>query len=203
MLGSNQTESAAQWGNGYRQESPHIIDDAPPRAKRSAFFTITLASIMWWLPLIWARFLYAPSQSVTGVDSFIWALVTIVALVGIIPAVQLIRRVRQERFQDLTGKLVGMVLIALLIIAGIILGWVTSSLPIGSAMGSIFYFYSAALGFFFLVSAYVELIHALRAGSSWGAGYDAGSSWRVENSAYLWLWNVLWFVIFYVIFFIV
>lgn len=203
MLGSNQTESAAQWGNGYRQESPYFIDDAPPRAKRSAFFTITLASIMWWLPLIWVRFLYAPTETVHGVNAFIWSLTTVLVLIGIMPAVQLIRAMRQGRYDQLSGKLTSMVLIALLVCVGIIVGWATATLPIATPLGGVFYFYSAALGFFFLVSAFVEFIHAMRAGSRWGAGYDETSSWRVENSAYLWLWNVLWFVIFYVIYFII
>jgi len=202
MLGSNQTGTAADLGNGYRHESPYIIDDAPPRAKRSAFFTITLASIMWWMPIIWVRFLYAPGVQERGLNVFSWTVTALLALLGIVPAVQLIRAVRQGRFEAMTGKLIGMISIALLVCVGILVGWATSSLPISTPLGSSFYFFSAALGVFFLISAFVETIHALRAGSSWGVGYDATSSWRVENSAYMWLWNCFWFLVFYVIFFL-
>lgn len=188
-------------GNGYRQESPYFLDDAPPRAKRSAFFTFTLAQLMWWMPLLWARFLYAPDVGRHGVNMVVWTVALLIVLAVGMQAYWLIRAVRGGEYQNLYGKLISMAILSALVVLMILIGWGSSNLPAASPYGSNFYLFSAALAVFFLISGFTETIHALRAGSRWGAGYDAVSSWRLENSAYMLLWNCLWFVVFYVIFF--
>ena len=188
-------------GNGYRQESPYVIDDAPPRVKRSAFFTIVLAQLMWWMPLLWARFLYAPYERVSGVNYFVWSLAALIALASALQAFRILGAARQGRFAALGSLLRTQAILGAAVCGVIIGGWATSSLAIDTPLGSNFYFFSAAVAFFFLLSTLGEAIHALRAGSRWGAGYDAASVWRVENGAYFWLWNCLWMFVFYAIFF--
>ncbi|APZ41942.1 hypothetical protein [Acidihalobacter ferrooxydans] len=188
-------------GNGYRQETPYYIDDATPRTKRSAFFTITLASVMWWVPLLWARFLYAPGVGPHKINLFAWTVAMVLVLASGAQAYRLLRALRAGEYKELYPKLVSMVVLGLLVCASIFWGWASSSVSIATPYGSIYYFFSTALGVFFLVSIFTETLHAMRAGSRWGAGYDVTSGWRVENSAYVWLWNCLWFLVFYVIFF--
>lgn len=186
----------------YRQESRYIIDDAPPRAKRSAFFVITLATLMWWFPLLWSRFLYAPNVGVHGVNTFVWTIGLLWVLISAVVAASVIRAVRAGAYDTLYGKLLTLTGLGALVCATIIGGWATSSLNIATPLGSNFYLFSAVLGFFFLASVFTETIHALRAGSPWGAGYNEASAWRLENSAYFWLWNCFWYAVFYVIFFL-
>ena len=174
-----------------------LMDPAPERAKRGAFFFpmmfVGIIAAAWFL----ARFVWAGTSVPKGADFGVGAGLTILMILSLGP--MLGARGKLSRGQDAAalGNFTVLLVAGVLMIAGIVSTW--GAVPIGSAYGGVYDVTSGWIGLYF-VAGVLALLASLMKGKRVPARFS-GERWVAHNVLSFWgelvfLWTVF-FIVFY------
>ncbi|WP_298137819.1 hypothetical protein [Acidiferrobacter sp.] len=180
------------------ENTASLMDPAPERAKRGAFFFpmlfMGIICAAWYL----GRFLWGGTAVPKGADFNTAAVLTVIMLLSIGP--MLGARGKLTRGQDTAalGNLTLLMGISVLMIVGIISTW--GAVPIATGYGGIYDATSGWLGLYFVAAALAFLASVMK-GKRALARFSA-ERWVAHNVVSFWGFMILMWTLFFIVFYL-
>ena len=175
-----------------------LMDPAPERAKRGAFFFpmmfTGIIAAAWFL----ARFLWGGTGVPKGVDFGTGAVLTVIMLLSMGPMMGARGKLSRGQDAGALGNFSLLMVLGVVMIAGIISTW--GAIPIGTGYGGIYDVTSGWLALYF-VGGTLGLLASIMKGKRVPARFS-GERWVAHNVLSFWGELVLLWTVFFVVFFL-
>lgn len=175
-----------------------LMDPAPERAKRGAFFFPML--FMGIICAAWdlGRFLWGGMGVPKGVDFKTGAVLTVIMLLSMGPMLGARGKLSRGQDKAALGNFMLLMVIGIIMIAGIIFTW--GAVPIATGYGGIYDATSGWLGLYF-VAVTLALLASIMKGKRVPARFGA-ERWVAHNVVSFWGFMVLLWTVFFIVFYL-